>query len=103
MNPSGTNRSWYCAGRAFSVRGHCRPQGLLLSYLDFVLIFSDMVSFSPGCPQTPYVATDDFELLILLSPPAESWDYRRTPPTLVYIVLGMELRALGMLGKHSAN
>jgi hypothetical protein len=39
--------------------------------------------------------------LVLLPPPPECWDYRGRAPHPAYAVLGIEPRALCMLGKHS--
>lgn len=36
----------------------------------------------------PHTAQDDLELLILLPPPLECFDYRREPPHLVYEGVG---------------
>jgi hypothetical protein len=38
--------------------------------------------------QIHYKAKDNFELLIFLSLPPESWDYRLMPPNPLYKVLG---------------
>lgn len=43
----------------------------------------------------------DFELLILLSPLPECWNYRCVPLHLVFH--GAEDQPLGMLSKHSIN
>lgn len=52
--------------------------------------FSNGVSYSPGCFHT-YVAQQS-ELLILLTPPSECWDYRWDPLQPGYKRLGLELR-----------
>lgn len=41
----------------------------------------------PGWLQTQIVAKDDFELLTLVPPPPECWDYGHVPPWLVYVML----------------
>lgn len=46
-----------------------------------------------------YVAKDYIEFLILLPRTPMWWDYRCTPPCLVYGVLGIKLGAFCILGK----
>lgn len=48
----------------------------------YIFFFKDRDSFSLGESWTHYVANDGFELLILLSPWSECWDYRHTSPYL---------------------
>ena len=49
--------------------------------------------------ETHYIAKDDFELLILLSPYPKGWDYKYMLPCPIYVMLGIEPRALRILGK----
>lgn len=46
---------------------------------------------------------NDLELLLLLPPPSECWNYRCLSSDLVCAFLGIKHRALCMLGKHSAK
>ena len=39
----------------------------------------------------------------LLPLPAQGWDYKHASKCLVYVVLGLTLRALGILGRHPAT
>lgn len=77
------------------------PSFLPLSFSFFFL--SDRVLCSSGCPKACYVARNDLELRILVSPSPTRWHYRGASPYLVYEMLGMEPRALSMLGKHSTH
>lgn len=54
--------------------------------------------FKTGC----HVLQEGLELLILLPQPSEGWDYKSVPLHPVYAVLRIKLRALYLLGKHSA-
>lgn len=54
---------------------------------------------SPGWPLTPWVAKDSLDLILL--PPV--LDYRRVSPYLVYNVLGIEPKALCILGTYCMN
>ena len=56
-----------------------------------------------GWPQTGYAAKDDLELLIFLSLPPKSWDYRFALPRQFECGAEMDDKALGMLGQHSVN
>lgn len=47
--------------------------------------FEDRVSCSPSWPQTPYIAKNNLELLLFLSPYPESWDYRLMSSYLVVL------------------
>ena len=67
--------------------------------IHILCVFWDRVSCSPGWPQTHYVAEDDLELLTLCPPLPKCEEYRHEPPIKVYMVLGIESRALRMLGK----
>lgn len=71
----------------------------------YLLIHSFMTAslVQPRLPGTLHVAKDDFELLVLLPPPPKCWDGGRAPPHLVYVVRGMEPRALCMSGERSAD
>lgn len=40
----------------------------------------DIVSGIPGWPQTHYVTDNDLELLKLLTPPPDNWNYGDVPP-----------------------
>ena len=42
-------------------------------------------------------------IMLYLLVPLEYWDYRHALSHSVYVVLGIEPRALNMLGKHSTN
>lgn len=55
--------------------------------------------WEPDWPAPYLVAKDGLELLTLLSPP-ECWNYRHVPAPLVYIVLGIEPRALCAVSKY---
>lgn len=48
------------------------------------------------------VSKVDLEYLFFL-PPLEGWDYRYVASHLVSAVLGIQLRALWMVGKHSSK
>lgn len=50
-----------------------------------VLFYCDRVSCSSVKPQTPYVAMNGLELLILLPSLPESWDYRQAPAHSIYV------------------
>lgn len=69
-------------------------------------MFSFRIFSLPSPPPPPYflrqphTAQDDLELLILLPPPLECFDYRREPPHLVYEGMGTKP---SMLDKHSTN
>lgn len=65
----------------------------------------DGVFDSSSWLQAHYVDKDDFELLILLSPPSECCDERYVCTTMpdFYIVLVIQLRALCMLAKNSTS
>lgn len=56
----------------------------------YIFFFKDRDSFSLGGSWTHYVANDGYELLTLLSPQSESWDYKHTSPYLRPSVLGIE-------------
>lgn len=49
--------------------------------------FWDTFSGVPGCPWTYYIVDNNLELLILLPPTPEDWDYRYVPPCWVYEIL----------------
>lgn len=49
-----------------------------------------------------HVLQEGLELLILLPQTSEGWDYKSVPLHPVYAVLRIKLRALYLLGKHSA-
>lgn len=49
------------------------------------------------------IAGHDLEPLIFLPPHPGRWDFRCVPPDLFYGVLGIELGALCMSGKHSTQ
>lgn len=49
------------------------------------------------------MAEHDLELLLLWPLPPECWNYRCAPPLSLCVVLGMELGASYMLGKHPSN
>ena len=53
--------------------------------------------------QTCHVAKDDLELLIFLSSFSKCWGWGHVPSRLVYIVLRIKPRALGILCKNSTN
>lgn len=77
------------------------PVWPLVCFLLFVYFcFERGFSCSSGRPQTDYVTWDNLELLCL-----SSTEIRDThmPTHQVYVVLGIELRALYMLGKHFTN
>lgn len=67
-------------------------------------MFSFRILSPPPAPffffRQPHTAQDDLELLILLPPPLECFDYRREPPHLVYEGMGTKPSTLG---KHSTN
>lgn len=44
-----------------------------IGYIKWALCLYDRISFSPGWPQTCYVAEDNLELLILLSLLPQCW------------------------------
>lgn len=48
----------------------------------------------PGSPQTHYVARNDVQFLILLSPTPKCWDYKPEPSCPAFVVLKTKLRAL---------
>lgn len=54
--------------------------------------------FKTGC----HALQEGPELLILLPQPSEGWDYKSVPLRPVYAVLRIKLRALYLLGRHSA-
>lgn len=45
----------------------------------------------------------DLRILIILPLPLQRKNEQRSPPYLVYLMLGKEFRASSMLGKHPAN
>lgn len=49
------------------------------------------------------VVKQGIKLLICFLPPLKCWDYRTCATDLVYAMLGIEPKALGVLGKKSAN
>lgn len=55
------------------------------------------------CRNPPGVAEDDLELLNLPPLPPKCWVYRHAPPHLLYAVLRLELGALHLESKLSAN
>lgn len=55
-----------------------------------LFVLGQGLSCNPGWPPTCYVAMDDLELVILLSPFLKCLDYRLELPRLGYVVLGME-------------
>lgn len=50
--------------------------------------------------QTQSVAKDNLELFIILLLPTKCWSYRCVLPSLIYEMLGIKHRALGVLGKY---
>lgn len=66
----------------------------------FLIYFGDSISCIPGWSQSGHVAEDNLELIILLLPPPECWDYRHMSPLMVFKVLEMEPRGLCKVGKH---
>lgn len=49
-----------------------------------ILVFSGMVSYSPGWPWVCFVAEKDHELWISLLPLFKCWDRRRSPPSSLF-------------------
>lgn len=49
------------------------------------------------------ITKDNLEFLIILTPTPRCWDYRCGPSWLVYVVLGIEARALCILAKYSLS
>lgn len=74
-----------------------------LFFISFFFLLLEMGSCIPDQPQTGCVVKDDLELVtfVLLSP--ECWDSRLALPPTVYAVPGIEPRASGTSGKHSAH
>lgn len=59
--------------------------------------------YSPGWPETPCVAKDNLELLMLLPLPLECWDYRWVTLLLNYAALKIEAKVLSVQTKHHTN
>lgn len=72
-------------------------------YMYLKSFFWDRVSGTSDRFQSPYVAKDDFEHLILLPLPLKYWDYGCTPLHRVYIMLETEHKALNMISEYSTN
>lgn len=64
--------------------------------------FWDSVSYRSSWPPTCYVVENDFEFLILLSWPL-SVEITHRPAYLVSVMLGIESRALYVLGNHPTH
>lgn len=68
-----------------------------------LLLSIQSVSRSPAWSWHGHVAKDDLELLIFLSSFSKCWGWGHVPSRLVYIVLRIKPRALGILCKNSTN
>lgn len=64
----------------------------------YILIYSWKCLLIPGWPYIFLGAVDGLELLILLPAPPQCWDYRCVLPCPVYMELGLNFKALQMLG-----
>lgn len=65
------------------------------------MVFKDEVPSSPAWSSTPWISKDGPWTSVSPVSTPEHRDYRCVPPCLVYVMLGMEPRASGMLGVHA--
>lgn len=61
--------------------------GCFLIHKEHNYFSRDKVSYSLGCPQTPYLGVDGFQLLIVLPQPTEYWCCRHVMPCLTLNVI----------------